>query len=96
MIEIKTSALAQVLDEALAHLKAFETTQANPVSVSAEAQAYDTATQILAELRDLLAKTQTENCVFTDTTIAAVRLERVRHALLGAPALAPQKSIELF
>lgn len=96
MIEIKTTALAQVLDEALAHLKAFETAQTKPSTVSAEAQAYDTATQILAELRDLLAKTQTENCAFTDTTIAAVRLERVRHALLGTPVPAPQKSIELF
>ncbi len=96
MIHVETAALVGILDEAIAHLKTYEAAQPAPANVSADAQAYDTATQILAELRDLLGKSRTAHCSFAEADIAAIRLERVRQALAGVSARAPETPIELF
>lgn len=96
MIQVETATLARVLGEAIDHLQTYEAAQSSPSKVNAEAQSFDTANQILTELRDLLIKSQTDHCSFAEPDIAAIRLERVRHALTGVTAERSQPPVELF
>lgn len=96
MIQVETATLARVLGDAIDYLQTYEAAKPMPVKVSAEVQALDMATQILAELRDLLNKSQTDHCSFAEPDIAAIRLERVRHALTGVTTERSQPPVELF
>ena len=95
-MEVPTSALVAVLNDARAQFATFEAAQEHSNDVSAEIQAFDTATQILADLSTLLASAVTAHVDFTDADIASVRLQRVRDALSGASFDAAQPQIELF